>query len=148
MTARSSGTVMSLSGSFSKPSPPCRVEQRPATTAEHVVACGDRRAEPVGFVVELGGVGGQREQRTQEVVGLRVLVEPSRQVGDAGVEVVVGDDGCVHQQLAGRRVDGAGLGGGHPFEHLELDAVEHVAVGAERERPRDVEQVVARQAEP
>ncbi len=113
-----------------------RGEQRSTSTTEHVVASVDRRTEPVGFPVELGRVGSEREQRAQEVVGLRVLVEAPGQVGDAGVEVVVGDDRCVHQQPPGRRVHGASLRRRHAFQHFELDAVEHARGRGRTSAPR------------
>ena len=91
---------------------------------------------------------GDREQRPQEVPLRGVLVEPARQVGDAGRDVGRGHDRRVQQQAAGVVPGGASLGRRHPLEHLDLDRAVQAALVAQGQGPRHVEQVVARHAHP
>ncbi len=109
------------------------------------MSLGHGSPEPVGLLGELGGAGSDGEQRPQEVLRSRVLVEPSRQVGDAGIDLIVLYDRGVEQQRAGNLVHGAALRGGHAFQHLQIDAGSLITRQpvSQHERPGNVEQIVA-----
>ena len=106
-----------------------------------------RRGSAASSVVPRVGARRHREQRVQEVLGRGVLVEAPRQVGDGGFEVAGARRRPVQQQAAGGVGDGRGLRRRHAFEHLDLEAVLGAVVLAQRQRPRDVEQVVRRHAD-
>ena len=69
-----------------------------------------------------GGVaGGDGEEVVEEVAGGGVFVEAADEVGDGGVEVMAVDDGGVEEEVFCFFQNGTGLGGGHAFQHFELD---------------------------
>ena len=89
----------------------------------HGRALGQGAAEAAALVGERGRVRGEGEHGVQEVLGRGVLVEPPGEVGDGGLEVVAADDRRVQHHRSGMCPGHARLGVGHPFEHLELEAI-------------------------
>ena len=105
----------------------------------------DRVAKAGRLFLEDLVVGLDAEQRGQEILRRRVLVEPPHQIGDRGGKVVGLDDGRVHQQRARPSLHRGGMGRRHALQHLELETVGPAAAGelvALQQAPRDVEQVV------
>ena len=106
---------------------------------------GGLEASPLG--VPHRRAGRDREQRAEEVLRAGVLVEPAGEVGDAGGEVLVGDDRRVQEHSAGIGPGRPRLRRRHALEHLDADRVFEPAAVALAERPGHVEQVVAADAD-
>ena len=83
-----------------------------------------------------------------EVVVARALLEPADEVGDRDVELARVHDRRVDEQAADVPPHRLRLAGGHPEQHLEVDAVPHAAIAGEQPGMGDVEEVVPGDAEP
>ena len=116
--------------------------RRGAVGREEPVAV--RRTERRLLGVHRGLVG---EQGVQEVLARGVLLEPPHQVGDGDVEVVPRDDRRVEQDRADRVAHRAGLRGRHALQHLDVERLADPALLREQVCGRDVEQVVAGDAD-
>lgn len=77
----------------------------------------------------------------------RVLLQAAHQVGDRDVEVLLRHDGRVEQHLAHVALHGAGLGGRHALQHLDVERLGDVPLPGKQVRVGDVEQVVAGDAD-
>ena len=82
------------------------------------------------------------EQGVQEVLRLRVLLEPADEIRDRDVEVLRRNDRRVEQDRPDRRLHGARLRRRHALEHLDVERRRHAATLGEQVRERDVVQVV------
>ena len=107
----------------------------------------ERGEETLALAPPVRRAGLEPEHVPQEVVSARVLVEPADEIGDRAVEVLGADDGRVEQETAGARLHRPRLVVGHALEHLELDPCLDAFLLAQHEAVRDVEEVVAGDAE-
>ena len=87
---------------------------------------------------------------SEEVLGRGVLVETAHEIHDRRWEVPALDDGRVEKQVASEASDSGSLRRSHALEHLDLDAdwsAGFAQLIAQTESPRNVEEVVAREAD-
>ncbi len=111
-----------------------------------IVQLGQGCREPVGLAREDRRVI-QFEYARHEVLARGVLLQASHQVADRRIELARLHDGRVEQQPAGVLANGVRLRGRHAQQHLHLDPVLHPALLGEQPGEREIEEVVARDAD-
>ena len=131
-----------------------RMPRRRSTAVLHTpclrrdrVPVADGRAEEPSLLIPYGRTRRDVEQRAKEVLRCGILIESTRQVGDRRLPIGLRHHRGVQEQTARRLADGTRLRRCHALEHLYLDAVLGTAGVPQGQRPPDLEEVVAGDAE-
>ena len=86
---------------------------------------------------------------TKEIVIRRIFFEPSEQITDRDIEILMAHGWCVQQherRVVGGFGNSGGLRRGHTLEHLELHSFGDTSLFGQQVGPGNIEQVVACQA--